>query len=188
MPPQRINRPGLPPPRRGPAHAGPQTLLEQARRWMNNGDYHRASVAFEKLAREAERLAPVRSPLMYFQAGRCRVLMGDPESGLGLIYRALNALALQGRWPEFRRSAQTTISELRDSGALAQAEALQTWLEQKSASAPATLPGDVGPVHENSQLPLNCPNCGAPLLAKDLEWVDASTVVCNFCGGLVRPQ
>jgi hypothetical protein len=154
---------------------------------MNNGDYHRASIAFEKLAREAEHLAPVRSPLMYFQAGRCRVLMGDPESGLGLIYRALNVLALQGRWPELRRSVQMIISELRDSGALAQAKALHTWLVQKSTNAPAPLAGVVNPVHENNQLLLNCPNCGAPLLAKDVEWVEAS-IVCNFCGGLARPQ
>ena len=49
--------------------------------------------------------------------------------------------------------------------------------------APATPPAG-----QHGQLPTNCPKCGAPIHANEANWVDASTVECDFCGSLIRPE
>ena len=36
------------------------------------------------------------------------------------------------------------------------------------------------------RLPGNCPKCGAPLRAAELEWLDKRSAECSYCGTLVR--
>jgi hypothetical protein len=54
------------------------------------------------------------------------------------------------------------------------------------ANVPARSLGGMqqGPRH----LPTNCPKCGAPLRADEIEWVDAITASCSFCGSVVAKE
>lgn len=35
------------------------------------------------------------------------------------------------------------------------------------------------------RLPGRCPQCGAPLRSDQVEWVDAQSAECPYCGGVV---
>jgi len=38
-----------------------------------------------------------------------------------------------------------------------------------------------------SRLPGNCPNCGAPVRTREVDWVEESIVECAYCGTPLRP-
>jgi hypothetical protein len=59
-----------------------------------------------------------------------------------------------------------------------------------NASLPAgfnSAPG-VGAEKARPVLPTNCPGCGGPLHAGELEWTDDITAECSYCGSAVRAK
>lgn len=53
--------------------------------------------------------------------------------------------------------------------------------------------GQILPVHidtnveiKRGQLPAECPQCGAPVRADRVEWINLHSAVCSFCGGTIK--
>jgi hypothetical protein len=63
-------------------------------------------------------------------------------------------------------------------------------LEKEFGNALANLPAHpMGSQQTNARhLPTSCPKCGAALRSDEVEWLDASTASCSFCGSVIATE
>jgi hypothetical protein len=169
---RRLFGPGIPP------------LLIRANQSMNGGNYAEAASDLEQLALAAEGRRGPRAPLFHIQAGRARLLAGQPTAALEQLERGLGLLAVRGRLRRLGRLGPRLVGELRDRGYADEAQQLSKYLEnlapgieaESQSSAPAKHP----------PLPTHCPGCGAPVRPDEIEWLDDTTGECAYCGSPLR--
>ena len=159
--------------------------LRRANELMVIGDYPSAARAFEELAHGAIARNGPRAPLFLLQAGRMHILAGQIQLGMTHLQQGLGLFAARGQWQQFRNSGQRVMAELSQRGLTEQARQIEAIL---SASLPASfIPETVtGPEKTKRVLPANCPGCGGPLHAYEIEWTDGITAECPYCGSVVR--
>jgi hypothetical protein len=149
---------------------------------MNEGAFARAASIYEELADEAQVQGIWRSPQLNLRAGLGWLMAGELSFGMN---RILNGLRLMpemgqaGRLPIVLARIKRNLEEL---GLQAQAASLDPQIQSLiSETAPATAPP---PSHE--RLPAKCPHCGGNVLPDEIEWVDAHSALCDYCGSLIR--
>ena len=157
--------------------------LRRANTLMANGDYPGAAQAFEDMARVAVSRNGPRAPLLLCQAGRMHILSGQVDPGMAQLEQGLGLFATRGQWQKFNTFGNRIVAELSERGLAEQAVGIQTLLK-------AHLPGGFVPATNLEKtkvvLPTNCPGCGAPIHASEVEWTDEITAECPFCGSAVR--
>lgn len=177
----------------GPGRIPPGPLLQrlsEAHQLLNQQNYAQAADMFEELARETQIRDPNRAPQYYLQAGRACILNQDVDRGMRLVYHGLGLLAAEACWPKFIRLSHFVELELHAQGLAAQAAALQEWVKTQIFTAGAEPKQEEAPppAEAHPRLPTACPACGGPLRPDEIEWTDAVTAECQFCGSLIRSE
>lgn len=187
-----IRRPGFPG-RKKPGRAAHRTRaqreLNRAHHLMEKGDYANAAELFERLARVAYDKGMLRqAPRLFLQTGKAYVLAGDLQQGQDNLRQGLEILAKSKKWQILYNAGTRVVEELEQWGHNDLAAEFKTWLEK---ILPETAEGyqKVQPSirgGKRPQLPLTCPSCGGPIRPDDVEWLDATTAECPFCGSGMR--
>jgi hypothetical protein len=169
---------------RGMGRRGAPPALQHANQMMMNGDYAGAADAFNQLAQGAETHFPRRAPALHMEAGRAAILGGDVKTGVASLRVGLTLLASQGRHHRMRMFGQSVIEDLKARGLNAEAQEVANFL---GASLPNQLPAESAPV-KRPVLPAHCPSCGGTVKPDEIEWIDAVTAECDYCGSPVRGE
>jgi len=164
---------------------GAAPRVRHANQLLEQGDYAAAAAAFEELAGGAGR----RSPMLLIQAGRSRILAGQPADGMERLKEGILSLAARGgRWRRVVRIGERLAAELRGQGMDSEAQELLDLIKRKMPVIPPK--SDQTEPSERSRprplLPTHCPSCGAPVHVGEVEWTDNSTAECDFCGSPIR--
>lgn len=158
-------------------------ILQEANFAFDKGEYGRAGELFEHIAKTAGARGGRRAPLFYLQAGRARMLAGQPSLGMPSLQRAFELLGQQRRPLRLHRIARRVISEMREHGLDREAAEVESWLVNASPSAPSE-----GPAIKRPALPTHCPSCGAAVRPDEIEWRDEVTAECAYCGSPLHAE
>ena len=161
----------------------PRQLLNQAHSLEASGKYNEAAQLFARLSDEtAKRGMNDRAGNLSLQAARCYANDGDGQTALARARNGLRLLTQAGR--EHRASVALTqaIDGLRARDFGAEADALQK--EFANLLQEAETPAEAEPAPR--RLPPKCVNCGGPIRADDVDWIDDATAECPYCGSPVR--
>ena len=156
-------------------------VLQEANLALDKGEYGRAAVLFEKMARAADTRGGPRAPLLHLQAGRTRVYAGQTELGMPSLKRGMELLANRQQYSHLHQAGIRVIAELKERGLENEGAEIESLLSQilpKTFSAKRMVKRPVLPTH--------CPACGAPLRPDEVEWLDEVTAECGYCGSPAR--
>jgi len=171
-----------PPPQHNRAHRA----LQRAHRSMENGDYANAAEIFERLARGAHDRGILRqAPRLYLQGGRASILAGNTDKGADLLRQGLNIFAEAQRWGHLHQAGTRVVEELEQWGHSDLAQEFDGWLKGILPEKPEAYQRPTKAA-SRPQLPIHCPSCGGPIRADEVEWLDATTAECPYCGSGVR--
>jgi tetratricopeptide (TPR) repeat protein len=187
-------RPLLPrggPPRRSPVSARVRHALARANSLMADGQFARAADIFERLAERAKRQGvPVRAGDLSLQASRASLGAGDVQASLERAAEALRLFVRGDRAQRVPRVLSKMAAALREGGYDAQAERLERQAEQILGEAGLSLEelrrGVPQVTERRGTLPALCSGCGAPFVPDEVEWHDAHTAECLYCGMVVK--
>ena len=169
-----------------PEHNRAHRALQRAHRSMENADYANAAEIFERLARGAHDRGILRqAPRLYMQAGRAHMLAGNTEQGADLLRQGLSIFAGAQRWGHLHQAGSRVVDELEQWGHTDLAKEFSDWLKETLPEKPETYQ-HAGMQKSRPQLPIHCPSCGGPIHADDVEWLDATTAECPYCGSGMR--
>lgn len=152
---------------------------------MGEGAYARAASIYEELADEAQAQGIWRSPQLNLQAGIGWLMAGELTVGMNRILRGLQLMPEMGQAGRLPVVAARIKRNLRDLGFEAQAESLDEQLQPLLKSEQAAMVATPAPA-ARAVLPSKCPHCGGNVLPDEIEWVDAHSAICDYCGSLIQ--
>lgn len=161
-------------------------LLQHANELMAGGNYPEAAKAFELLADGAMSRGLLHAPILFLQAGRCRVLAGQVPSGMALLKRGLALLVERDQLMKLQNAGPRVVADLKRLNLTAEAAEIEAYLK-------SVLPGGLAAPAASAParprlLPTSCPGCGGPIRSDEVEWIDEATAECPFCGGALRAE
>ncbi len=171
--------------RRSQANANAPLALQEAHELMELGKYAEAAEQFEKLACAAEARSGPRAPFLFLQAGNARIQLGQEVAGMGHLRHGLELLAATGRYHQLYRAGARVINDLKARGLEREAQEISR-LIHRHTPAIAESPTQRGPDPGRTILPTHCPACGGPVRQDEVDWIDAQTAECAFCGSPVH--
>lgn len=195
-------RPG--PPRRGPmarlAHRPPlppriRRQLNRAHRSLAEDRFEEAARLFDDLAQRAQNNGmPIRAADLTLQAARALLGADLADRAVERTLAALRLLVAGGRADRVPRVLSRSTAALRDKGYDAQADQLEQEAQQIVAGAGRSMAEleteaaqQAGPQpQQRGSLPATCTGCGAQLVPDEVEWHDANTAECLYCGTVIK--
>lgn len=160
--------------------------MRRVHRQLASGQYAQAYPTLKRLADgAAQRRAPVQAATLYAEAARARVEMAAPGAhnaawdAVALCQRALHLLSGARRTAQAHALLARMLELLESKRYYVQAVELR-------AEGTALLGAKPRLTQPQAALPFKCPGCNAPLRADEVEWVDAQSAACAYCGSLVR--
>jgi len=168
----------------------PGQMLQQANALMTSGHPDQAARLYDQLAQLAEAHAlPQRAARLTIQAARAWLAAGDAAAAVQRAERGLEVAIGLGYGLRAGQIVSGLIAEMRARGYAQAADELsrdlQTQLSQAGIDAAAL--GQPGlPAPGRGSLPAHCPACGAPLRPDEVDWVDATSAECPYCGTIVK--
>ncbi len=171
---------------RGGGRPNVPPALRQANMLFGSGNYLAAAQAFERLAQRAEMRGGPNAGRFALRAGEAWVMAGDLQTGMARVKDGLSALLAAGNLAALSRIGARVVRELTGRGLTGEAADVTDMLDQYIpgfAAAPSA-PGPAG----RAALPTHCPSCGAPLRPDEVEWLDAVTAECDYCGSLIQGE
>jgi hypothetical protein len=175
-------------------HIGPEQLaaLQQANQLMAGGKPGEAAPLFAQLAAQMEasnhsrRAANLRARAAHAFAdgGAGQAALGQARSALNLFIA--NQMIM--RTPMFYSNI---TRKLNNRGMQSAAAALQQEYGGRLGAGlarPGMARAAFAQARRRGTLPTSCPKCGAPVQANEANWVDESTVECDYCGALIRAE
>lgn len=170
-----------------PVPAGPgrqaRRMLARAHRALETGDHKRAADIFVRLARGAEDRGLMKhAPNLFLQAGRANLLAGNQEEALGFLKHGLTLFANAKRWPALNIAGKRVVDNLRENGMDESAQEISEWLKTTLADHPIERHAP----RSQKQLPSKCEFCGATVRSDEIEWIDANSVECVYCGSSLK--
>jgi tetratricopeptide (TPR) repeat protein len=184
------------PPRLGAPPSGPlasrlRQILTRANQLMAEGQFTEAAVIYERLCAEGkERGFVARAADFALQAARAYFAAGDIDTALANAKEGLRLLARGGRPDRIPQVLSKIVAKLREKGYNIQADELEREaerilsevglsLEEAEQQAPQ-MP------EKRGTLPAKCSGCGAPVIPDEVEWHDAQTAECLYCGTVLK--
>ncbi len=187
-----LGRRGAPLPRRGRFPLPPQVrrALIRANRLMADGQFSEAAAIFDRLSEEAKRRdMPVRAADLAFQASRAH-FAGNVDVAVDRAREGLQLLVRGDRLERVPRVLSRMTSALREKGYDAQADQLEQdaarMLEEAGSSLQDARQRAPQMTERRGTLPPQCRGCGAPLVPDEVEWHDAHTAECVYCGTMAK--
>lgn len=166
-------------------------ILARANRLMAEERLAEAAAIYERLYQEGvERGFVGRAAGLALQAARAYFAAGDIQAALRHVKEALRLLVRSDRIGRIPRVLSKMTAKLREMGYNAQADEL----EQEAAQ----ILGELGFSLEEAEqqaphmperrgtLPAKCEGCGAPVIPDEVEWHDAQTAECLYCGTVLK--
>ena len=165
--------------------------LRQAQSFLQGGRQAEAAEIFEAVADEAANRGLPHVARLSVEAGAAWILAGQLERGLPLAERGLDLLREREAGTRLAILRDRVVAALRQTGHSAEATALEqkysgspaeaTALAQKYGGSPAEPPHPTRIV-----LPATCPQCGGKVRPDEVEWIDPTTAVCDYCGSVLK--
>jgi len=186
--PLRRHPPGAPPPL--PPKA--RLMLARANRLMADGQFIEAADIFGQLADKARELGrPIRAADLMIQAARAHLAASDASAAVEQAKQALLLFIRGGRVGRVPRLLARMTEALRNKGYHAEADELERAIEEGLGEMGLSLEGVTQRVAaerpaQRGTLPAQCAGCGAPLVPDEVEWHDAYTAECPYCGTMVK--
>jgi hypothetical protein len=165
--------------------------LVRANRLMTDGQFAEAAVAYEGLAaKAAEHNMPARAADLTLQAARAHFAAGRIDTAVERATKVLRLLARGGRAGRIPVVLSKMTSALRDKGHDAHADRLEQEAEDVLGKAGLSLEQARQQVPQAPEkpgtLPAKCDGCGAPVIPDEVEWHDAQTAECLYCGTVLK--
>lgn len=161
-------------------------MLLQANKLFRDGLFDQAAILYLNLAKGAEARKGPRAPQFYLQAALSYLYAEDVNSSSVNALVGLELLLFQGRLDEVVKKSNRVINEYRSRGFEGQAKQIEDWLHEKNTALNIEKKYQKDASEPKSALPVQCPNCGAPVRSGEVEWVDDRTAECVFCSGMIR--
>jgi hypothetical protein len=160
--------------------------IKKAHRLMALGEYHQAAELFSQLGQTAHNLGrPQQAANLHAQAGLVWAEARNAEATVLQGQLALRAFIALNQYSRSGSYLARLTSALRLKGLTAAADQLQA--EFADHLSPESAPSIPHPAPQvRSRLPVSCPQCGAPVRSDDVEWIDAFSAECAFCGGVIQ--
>jgi hypothetical protein len=158
---------------------------------MADGQWTEAARVFERLAEaDRNRGMPIRAAHLILQASRARLAAGDVDAALEHAREGLRLFVRGGRVERVPAILSRMTAALRDKGYGAHADALEREVTQALEEMGLSSEETGQPVPEVTErrgtLPAHCNGCGAPLVPDEVEWHDAYTAECPYCGTVIK--
>jgi len=136
------------------------------------------------LATKAAERGIERSPNLALQSARAWLDAGETERGMRLIRMALEYMHRTGQLQKLHHLSGRIVSELRSRGLTNEAAQIEAEIKEMLAGIDlsAFQPMQTG---KTAQLPAQCPQCGGNVRRDEVEWIDATSAVCNYCGSVL---
>jgi hypothetical protein len=163
-------------------------MVRQALGLLAEGHYAEAGDLFGQLAdRARDHRRPLRSAQLAVQAGQAFLEAGDGDRAVLRARQAVQQLVAGRRPGRAVRVLQRMTAALRARGFNAQADALEQEARARMAEVGldlASVPPEPIP-QPRGHLPSTCPQCGGPLRADEVDWIDPASAECPYCGSVV---
>lgn len=167
------------------AHEVPP-ILQEAIFVFDKGEYGRAAELFERIAQAADERGGSRAAFLLLQAGRARLLAGQPKLAIPSLQRGLELFAERGQYDKLQQAGERLIAELNDHGLMSEAAGMESFLRKLTPPMPAM---EIPPARAGrASLPTRCPSCGATLRRDEIDWLDEVTAEGAYCGSPVRDE
>ncbi len=165
-------------------------LLARANQLMAAGNFSAAAQAYEQLAFGAQQRGIPRDAHLFLQAGRCRLLAGQVESGMANLKQGLEIFIRRGNLAQLKKSGELAIADLKQRGLNAEAAEIENLLVSSlpTGTSQTTATTSIPTEEKPRLLPTTCPACGGPLRPGEVEMLDEITGECPYCGGGVRAE
>ncbi len=182
--------PGLATPPTGGRRIPPALIA--ANQLFSSGEYAEAGKTYLNLAGRGIERGIHQAPKLYFQAAICYLMLENLKEGMAIIRKAFDTLANEERWVELFRGGMRIVSLFEEKGHESEAIQIQKWIHEYIPDAIIDkLESNVESKPElkkSIELPTHCPSCGGGINPKAVEWVNDSSVFCDFCGSVVRGE
>jgi len=160
----------------------PRRILQNANMLFESGQFAEAAPLLENLASLARQQGIPRAPFLFARAARANALSRKPQHAVQLFRTAFDLLAATDAVALLFPAARRIVDDLSQLGHVKEADEIRDFV--------AGMPGweAVMPAAAQSlpSLPTHCPQCGAGIRSDEVQWIDANTAECTYCGSPVR--
>jgi hypothetical protein len=158
---------------------------------MAEEQFTEAAAIYERLCAEGkDRGFVARAADFALQAARAYFSAGDVDTALANAKEGLRLLARGGRPDRIPRALSKMTAKLRDKGYSAQADELEQEAERTLSEVGLSLEEaeQQSPQmpERRGTLPAKCNGCAAPIVPDEVEWHDAQTAECLYCGTVLK--
>jgi len=166
--------------------------LARANRLIADGQFAEAADIFGHLADKAKELGrPIHAAGLMIQAARAHLATDDADAAVKRAKQALLLFVHSGRVGRVPHLLAHTTEALRNKGYHAEADELERVVEEELGEMGFSLEEVTQRVTAErperlGTLPAQCAGCGAPLIPDEVEWHDAHTAECPYCGTVVK--
>ena len=182
--------PGIRPPASNGRAIPPLLLL--ANQAFKSGNYEEAAKLYIQLGDKGLERGIRQAPNLHLKAARCYVMLGQTDLAVKLIRQIVVYLAKEERWADLYRAVKNSVHFLSNKEYRTEAQMVQPWAED---FIPVEVFKNLDSTIKSREdlltkltLPSHCPSCGGIVDPREVEWVDDSSVVCDFCGSVVRGE
>jgi tetratricopeptide (TPR) repeat protein len=166
-------------------------ILTRANQLMAEGQFTEAAAIYERLCVEGkERGFIIRAADFALQAARAYFAAGDIDAALAKAKEGLQLLARGGRPERIPRVLSKIVAKLREKGYNIQADELEREAERILSEVGLSLEEAEQQAPQMPErrgtLPAKCSGCGAPVIPDEVEWHDAQTAECLYCGTVLK--
>jgi hypothetical protein len=158
---------------------------------MVEGQFADAAAIYERLCTEGkERGFVTRAADFALQAARAHFSAGDIDAALVNAKEGLRLFARGGRPDRIPRVLSKIVAKLREEGYNIQADELEQDAERILSEVGLSLTEAEKQApqmpEKRGTLPAKCDGCGAPVVPDEVEWHDAQTAECLYCGTVLK--
>ena len=156
--------------------------FEHANQLMADGQPRQAAETYTRLARRLAELGrPRQAANQHARAAEAWLAAGVVDRATNQAQEVLglfNRMGSRERAKEFKAefAAQLKAFNLSESAEIFEKE--NTALPQRAAPRAVEM--------QRKQLPASCPQCGGPVRGDEIEWIDAYSAECDFCGATIN--
>jgi hypothetical protein len=179
---RRPRRPGI---IRSAVNAAEIDAVQQANQLRAAGRPAESGAAFARLAQEMEAAAhPRRAANLHAQAAHA---YADARAEAPALAHAQAALRLFIRFQMLERTHAfygNITRKLQSCGFTSALNALQSEFAPQAGRQPVE--PDETPAAARGRLPAACPQCGGPVRSDEVDWIDANSAECPFCGAVIQ--
>ena len=194
-----MRRPPFRRPRRIPTRQIPNNRqvfppkVRKANQMYKRGEYEDAAKLYEEVFLRAEERNEFFAPRLALQAGFAWLKAENKEKGIKIIKNGFGIWIERKQWKELRKGSRIGMNRLNGDGFSEEAKELENWLKEQVPDfikdSPAwndqTLQAKTD---AKIKLPSVCPQCGAPVDPKEVEWFNDEIAQCSFCNVILNSE